>query len=155
MTHRNAIVRILAASPRQETGHERYPTSIVMLTALACGTGLAMTGDHVAVPFRGEWVPPRATCTSPLKLVIDANLVAPSTAPSVPSSASSSGASRAGGQGVEDVVLLATEAMGDGRFMITLDGRKKARSVLSVDLSNDKKPAARLPLGTAALKKCS
>lgn len=130
-------------------------TSIVMLGALVCGTGIAMTGDHVAVPFRGEWVPPRAACTSPLKLVIDANLVA-----------FVNGTERAEfrkleqcfscmGQGVEDVVLLATEAMGDGPFMITLDSRKKARPVLSVDLSNDKKLAARFPLGTAALKKCS
>jgi hypothetical protein len=115
---------------------------------------MAMTGDHVAVPFRGEWVPAKAACTSPLKLVIDANLVA-----------FVNGSERAEfkkleqcfscmGQGVEDVVLLGTEAMGDGPFMITLDGRKKARPGASVDLSNDKKLGARFPLGTAALKKC-
>ena len=131
-----------------------HTTSTVMLTALACGAALAMTGDNVAAPFRGEWVPAQAACTSPLKLVIDANVIT-----------FVNGTQRAEfrkleqcfscmGQGVEDVTLLATEAMGDGPFMITLDGRKKARPMVSVDLSNDKKLAARFPLGTAALKKC-
>ena len=45
--------------------------------------------------------------------------------------------------------------MGDGPFMITLDSRKKARPALSVGLSNDKKLAARFPLGNAGLKKCA
>ena len=52
-----------------------HTTSTVMLTALACGAALAMTGDNVAVPFRGDWVPAKAACTSPFKLVIDANVV--------------------------------------------------------------------------------
>ena len=130
------------------------PRSTSMLAALACGSALAMTGDYVEVPFRGDWVPAKAVCTSPLKLVIDATVVT-----------FVNGAERAEfrkldqcfscmGQGVENVTLLATEAMSDGPFMITLDGRKKARPVLSIDLSNDKKLAARFPLGTAALKKC-
>ena len=128
--------------------------SIWAAAALACGAAIAMTGDHVAVPFRGDWVPAKAACTSPLKLVIDANVVT-----------FVNGTERAEfkkleqcfscmAQGVEDVTLLATEAMGDGPFMITLDGRKKTRPTLSVDLSNDKKLGARFPLGTAALKKC-
>ncbi len=99
-------------------------------------------------------MPAKAACTSPLKLVIDANLVT-----------FVNGSQRAEfgkleqcfscmGQGVEDVTLLSTEAMGDGPFMITLDGRKKTRPALSVDLSSDKKLGARFPLGTGALKKC-
>ena len=44
-------------------------------SALACGAAVAMTGEHVAVAFRGDWVPAKAACTSPLKLVIDANVV--------------------------------------------------------------------------------
>jgi hypothetical protein len=123
--------------------------------ALACGAAVAMTGDHVAVAFRGDWVPAKAACTSPLKLVIDANAVT-----------FVNGAQRAEfrkleqcfscmGQGVQDVTLLATEAMGDGPFMITLDGSKKARPVVSVDLSNDKKLGAAFPLGSGVLKKCA
>ena len=122
--------------------------------ALACGTAVAMTGDHVALAFRGDWVPAKAACTSPLKLVIDANVVT-----------FVNGTQRAEfrkleqcfscmGQGVQDVTLLATEAMGDGPFMITLDGSKKSRPIVSVDLSNDKKLGAAYALGSGALKKC-
>ena len=128
--------------------------SAVALSALACGTVLAMTGDSVAEPFRGSWVPARASCDSPLKLVLDPQVVT-----------FVNGAQRAEfrkldqcfscmGRDVTDMTLLATEAMGDGPFMITLDGRKKARPAVSVDLSNDKKLAARFPLHNVALKKC-
>ena len=124
------------------------------LSALACSAVLAMTGDSVAVPFRGTWVPAKATCDSPLKLVIDANLVA-----------FVNGTQRAEfkkleqcfscmGRDVQEMTLLSTDAMGDSPFMITLDGRKKSRPGVSVDLSNDKKLAARFPLGNAALKRC-
>jgi hypothetical protein len=127
---------------------------MLALSALACGAALAMTGDSVAVPFRGTWVPAKATCESPLKLVIDANVVT-----------FVNGTQRAEfkkleqcfscmGRDVQDMTLLSTEAMGDSPFMITLDGRKKARPGVGVDLSNDKKLAARFPLANAALKKC-
>jgi hypothetical protein len=129
--------------------------SIWAAAALACGTAIAMTGDHVAVPFHGEWVPAKAACTSPLKLVIDANVVTFVNGPQRAEFKKLEQCFSCMGQGVEDVTLLATEAMGDGPFMITLDGRKKTRPTLSVDLSNDKKLGARFPLGTAALKKCS
>jgi hypothetical protein len=130
------------------------PTSLFALAALACSAAFAMTGDSVAVPFRGAWVPAKATCESPLKLVIDANLVT-----------FVNGTQRAEfrkleqcfscmGQGVQDVTLLSTDAMGDSPFTITLDGRKKAKPGVNVDLGNDKKLAARFPLGNAALKRC-
>jgi len=131
-----------------------YAYSTWATVALACGTAMAMTGDHVAVAFRGDWVPAKAACPSPLKLVIDANVVT-----------FVNGGQRAEfrkleqcfscmGQGVQDVTLLSTDKMGDGPFMITLDGSKKARPVVSVDLSNDKKLGADFPLGTGALKRC-
>jgi hypothetical protein len=127
---------------------------LLALSALACSAALAMTGDSVAVPFRGSWVPAKATCDSPLKLVIDANLVA-----------FVNGTQRAEfrkleqcfscmGRDVQEMTLLSTEAMGDSPFMITLDGRKKSKPGVSVDLSNDKKLAARFPLGNGALKRC-
>ena len=128
--------------------------SAVALSALACGTVLAMTGDSVAQPFRGSWVPAKATCESPLRLVIDANLVT-----------FVNGTQRAEfrkleqcfscmGRDVSDMTLLSTDAMGDSPFMITLDGRKKSKPAVSADLSNDKKMAARFPLGNVTLKKC-
>jgi hypothetical protein len=64
-----------------------YAYSTWAAVSLACGAAVAMTGDHVAVAFRGEWVPAKAACTSPLKLVIDANVVT-RTARSAPSSGS-------------------------------------------------------------------
>ena len=132
-----------------------HASSMFLLAASALGSAVAMTGDHVAAAFRGEWVPANAPSTSPVKLVIDANVVT-----------FVNGAQRAEfrkleqcfscmGRDVQDMTLLSTEAMGDSPFMITLDGSKKARPAVSVDLSNDKKLAARFPLGNAALKKCS
>ncbi len=132
----------------------RSATSTFLLSALACSAALSMTGDSVAVPFRGTWVPAKATCDSPLKLVIDANLVS-----------FVNGGQRADfrkleqcfscmGRDVEDVTLLSTDAMGDSPFTITLDGRKKGKPGVNVELGNDKELAARFPLGTAALKKC-
>ena len=131
-----------------------YAYSTWAATALACGAAIAMTGDHVAVPFRGDWVPAKAACTSPLKLVIDANVVTFVNGTQRAEFTKLEQCFSCMAQGVEDVTLLATEAMGDGPFMITLDGRKKQRPGVSADLSNDKKLAARFPLGTGALKKC-
>jgi len=130
------------------------PKAMLALLALVCSAALAMTGDNVAVPFRGDWVPAKASCESPLKLVIDANVVT-----------FVNGGQRAEfrkleqcfscmGHDVQDMTLLSTDAMGDSPFMITLDGRKKAKPGVSADLGNDKKLAARFPLGGAALKKC-
>ena len=122
--------------------------------ALVCGAAVAMTGEHVAVAFRGDWVPAKAACTSPFKLVIDANVVT-----------FVNGTQRAEfqkleqcfsclGRDVQNMTLLSTDAMGDSLFMITLDGTKKSQPGVSVDLGNDKKLAARFPIGNVALKKC-
>jgi hypothetical protein len=134
---------------------EKRMSSVLAVIALACGSALAMTGDHVAVAFRGDWVPAKAACPSPLRLVIDANVVTFVNGPERAEFRKLEQCFSCMGQGVEDVTLLATEVMGDGPFMITLDSRKKARPALSVDLSNDKKLAARFPLGNAGLKKCA
>jgi len=133
---------------------KRTPFPAIALAALGCTAALAMTGDSVAEPFRGSWVPAKASCDSPLRLVIDAQVVT-----------FVNGTQRAEfrkleqcfgcmGRDVQDMTLLSTEAMGDSPFMITLDGRKKGRPALSADLGNDKKLAARFPLGSVALKKC-
>ncbi len=125
------------------------------LAALACAGAAAMTGDSVAEPFRGHWVPAKASCDSPLRLVLEPQAVT-----------FVNGAQRAEfrkleqcfscmGRDVSDVTLLSTDAMGDSPFSITLDGRKKARPVVGVDLGNDRKLAARFPLHGVALKKCA
>jgi hypothetical protein len=72
-----------------------------------------MTGGSVAAGFRGTWVPAAAACTSPLKLVIEANVVT-----------FVNGAQHAEyhqleqcftcmGRDVDKVTLLSTDAMGD------------------------------------------
>ena len=124
------------------------------LAALACTAALAMTGESVQPPFRGTWVPAKATCDAPLKVVIDANVVT-----------FVNGAQRAEykkleqcfscmGVNVQEVTLLSTDAMGDSPWTITLDGRRKGKPGVSVDFSNDKKLGARFPLGSGSLKKC-
>lgn len=128
-------------------------TAALALSALACCAAQAMTGDNVEAKFRGEWVPAKAACTSPLKLVIEANAVA-----------FVNGAQRAEyrkleqcfscmGHDVKNMTLLSTDAMGDSPWTITLDGSKK-KPALSVALGKPEKLGARFPLGTAALRKC-
>lgn len=131
----------------------RIAITWLAVAALAGAAAQAMTGGSVEARFRGDWVPAKAACNSPLKLVIDANVVA-----------FVNGAQRVEfrkleqcfscmGRDVQNVTLLSTDAMGDSPFMITLDGSKK-KAVASVDFSNDNKLGSRFPLGTAALKKC-
>jgi hypothetical protein len=99
-------------------------------------------------------VPAKATCDSPLKLVIDANLVAFVNSTQRAEFKKLEQCFSCMGRDVQDMTLLSTEAMGDSPFMITLDGRKKAKPGVSVDLSNDKKLGTRFPLGNGALKRC-
>jgi hypothetical protein len=128
---------------------------ILTLAACTCQPSHAMTGDSVDAKFRGDWVPAQAACNSPLKLVIDANVVT-----------FVNGAQRAeyrkleqcfscagGAREVDPPTMLSTDAMGDSPWMIYLDRKKKTAS-LTIDFSNDKKLGARFPLGTAALKRC-
>jgi hypothetical protein len=132
-----------------------FHTTVTMVAVVLAVPALAMTGDHVQAKFRGTWVPAAAACTSPVKVVIDANRVS-----------FVNGAQRADfdrleqcfscmGQGVEDVVLLSTDKMGDSPWTLTLDGSKKGRTVVTADFSNDKRLGGRFPLGKGPLKKCS
>lgn len=127
-------------------------STFLAVTAFA-GAAYAMTGGSVDAQFRGTWVPASAACTSPLKLVIEANKVT-----------FVNGAQRAEysrleqcftcmGRDVENVTLLSTDAMGDSPFMIYLDASKK-KATVRTDFSNDKKLGGRFPFGTAALKPC-
>ncbi len=128
-------------------------TSSFVIAALAIPTSQTMTGGSVAVEFRGEWVPAKAPCTSPLKLIIE-----PTTVTFV------KGSDRAEyrkldqcftcmGRDVENITLLLTDAMGDSPFMIYLDGSKK-KAAVRVDFSNDKQLGSRFPYGAGSLKKC-
>ena len=114
-----------------------------------------MTGDSIDAKFRGDWVQAKAACNSPLKLVIDANLVAfINGSQRVEYRKLEQCFSCAGGaRDIDPPTMLSTEAMGDSPWMIYLDRKKKTPS-LTVDFSNDKKLGARFPLGVAALKKC-
>ena len=134
---------------------KRIATSAFALAVLVSSVAQAMTGGSVEAKFRGDWVPAKAACNSPLKLVIDANLVA-----------FVNGGQRqefrkleqcfsceAGGMTTKpQPVWLSTDAMGDSPWTVTMDGTKKSK--VSVSVALDKTLAARFPLGTAALKKC-
>ena len=128
-------------------------STLLVATVLAGITAHAMTGGSVEAKFRGTWVPASAACTSPLKLVIEANRVT-----------FVNGAQRAEyrqleqcftcmGRDVDNVTLLSTDAMGDSPFLIYLDASKKQAAVRT-DFSNDKKLGGRFPFGPAALKPC-
>ena len=130
-------------------------SAVLALSAFAWTAAQAMTGDNIDAKFRGDWVPAKAACTSPLKLVIEANAVS-----------FVNGGQRAefrkleqcfscagGARDIDPPTMLSTDAMGDSPWMIYLD-RKKKTPTLTVDFSNDKKLGARFPLGTAALRKC-
>ena len=45
------------------------------MAVLAIPISQTMTGGSVAAQFRGEWVPAKAACTSPLRLIIEPNTV--------------------------------------------------------------------------------
>jgi hypothetical protein len=128
-------------------------TSSLAIAVLATPTGQTMTGGSVAAEFRGEWVPAKAACTSPLKLIIGPTTVA-----------FVNGSDRAEyrkleqcftcmGHDVKDITLLSTDAMGDSPFMIYLDGSKR-KAAVQVDLSNDEGLGKRFPFGAGTLKKC-
>ena len=124
--------------------------------ALASGSAAAMTGGNVAPDFRGEWVRGNAACSSPLRLVIEANAVT-----------FVNGSQRAVyrtleqcfscmGRDVSNIVWLTTDAMGDSPFAIYLDStKKKAPQISYIDFTNDKRLGQRFPLGKGPLKKCA
>jgi hypothetical protein len=127
-----------------------------LLAAIAiAGPAAAMTGGSVEAKFHGSWVPAKAGCSSPLKVVIDANQLSfvNGTQRAEYRKLEQCFTCAAGGMTDKQPVWLTTDAMGDSPFIVSLDGTRKVAAV-SVDFSNDKKLGARFPLGTAALKKC-
>lgn len=122
------------------------------VAALYGAAAHGMTGESVEARFRGEWVPAKAACNSPLKLVIDANLVAFVNGGQRQEFRKLEQCFSCMGRDVQGITLLSTDAMGDSPWTVTMDGSKKSKVAVSVAL--DKKLTARFPLGTAALKKC-
>ena len=127
--------------------------SFSALAGLAFGARQTMTGGSVAAEFRGEWVPAKARCTSPLRLMIGPNVVTFVKGADREEFRKLEQCFSCMGHDVEDITLLSTDAMGDSPFTIYLDSSKKKADV-KVDFSNDKKLGARFPFGVAALKKC-
>lgn len=123
------------------------------IAALTFGTPQTMTGGSVAAEFRGEWVPAKAACTSPLRLKIDSNMVTFVKGDDRAEFRKLDQCFSCAGRDVENITWLSTDAMGDSPFTIYLDGSKKKLAV-QVDFSNDKKLGARFPFGKASLKKC-
>ena len=131
---------------------KRIATSTFALAVIASSAAQAMTGGSVEAKFRGDWVPAKAACNSPVKLVIDANLVAFVNGSQRQEFRKLEQCFSCMGRDVQGITLLSTDAMGDSPWTVTMDGSKKAKVAVSVAL--DKQLAARFPLGTAALKKC-
>ncbi len=131
---------------------KRIATSAFALAVIASSAAQAMTGGSVEAKFRGDWVPAKAACNSPVKLVIDANLVAFVNGSQRQEFRKLEQCFSCMGHDVQGITLLSTDAMGDSPWTVTMDGSKKSKVALSVAL--DKQLAARFPLGTAALKKC-
>ena len=131
---------------------QRIATSVFALAVIASSAAQAMTGGSVETKFRGDWVPAKAACNSPVKLVIDANLVAFVNGSQRQEFRKLEQCFSCMGHDVQGITLLSTDAMGDSPWTVTMDGSKKAKVAVSVAL--DKQLAARFPLGSAALKKC-
>ena len=112
-----------------------------------------MTGGEVETKFRGEWVPGKARCTSPLRVIIGANVVTFVKDADRAEFRKLEQCFTCMGHDVENITILSTDAMGDSPFMIYLDGSKK-RAAVTVEFPNDKKLGARFPFGTTPLKKC-
>ena len=112
-----------------------------------------MTGGEVEAKFRGEWVPAKARCTSPLRVIIEPNAVTFVKDTDRAEFRKLDQCFTCMGHDVQDITILSTDAMGDSPFMIYLDGSKKT-ATLTVEFPNDKKLGARFPFGKLALKKC-
>lgn len=131
------------------------PVLLPAVLLLAAAAAAAMTGGSVEAKFRGTWVPAKAGCASPLKVVIEANQVrfVNGSQQADYRKLEQCFTCAAGAMAQQQPVWLTTEARGDSPFILMLDGTRKTAAV-SADFSNDKKLGARFPLGTAPLRKC-
>lgn len=111
-----------------------------------------MTGDSVAIAFRGEWVPAKAACTSPLRLTIGPQVVKFAKGDDRVEYRNLDQCFACMGHDVQDIVILSTDARGDSPFTIYLDSSKK-KPKLTIDFI-DTKLGNRFRFGRAALKKC-
>jgi hypothetical protein len=110
-----------------------------------------ITGGSVDPALRGEWVPAKAACPSPLKVVVEANKVTFFNGAQQQAYAQLEQCFSCAGPNVQNVIWLSTDKMGDSPFIIHFDTKK--RTATEVDFSNDKKLAARFPL-KGPLKRC-
>jgi len=127
--------------------------SVCAFAVLAFGPSQSMTGGSVAVTFRGEWVPAKARCTSPLKLIIEPNTVTFVKGEHREEFRKLEQCFTCMGHDVKDITLLSTDAMGDSPFMISLDG-SKGKAAVQVEFPNDRKLGQRFPFAKTPLKKC-
>jgi hypothetical protein len=127
-------------------------SALITLGIAAAGASPAMTGGSVDASLRGQWVPVKANCASPLKFVVEANAVAFINGAQRMAYTKLEQCFSCAGRDVNNVVWLSTDAMGDSPFIIHFDTTKK--QAVYLDFSNDKKLAARFPLGTGPFKKC-
>jgi hypothetical protein len=127
--------------------------SLCAAVTLTLPTAQTMTGGEVEAKFRGEWVPAKVRCTSPLRVIIGTNVVTFVKDADRAEFRKLDQCFTCMGRDVENITILSTDAMGDSPFMIYLDGSKK-RAVVTVEFPNDKTLAARFPFGKTGLKKC-
>ena len=122
--------------------------------ALAASTALsasAITGGSVDPGVRGEWVPAKAACSSPLKVVVEPNKVTFHNGAQQQAYTALEQCFSCAGRDVQNVIVLSTDKMGDSPFIIYFDTKK--RIATDVDFTNDKKLGARFPL-KGPLKRC-
>lgn len=127
---------------------------ILKLAAVTLAAAQGMTGGGVAAEFRGEWVPAKATCDSPIRLIIEPTAVVFAKGDDRAEYRKLDQCFSCAGRDVEGITWLTTDAQGDSPFTIYLDGSRKNRATVQIDFFNDKKLGTRFPLGKAALKKC-
>lgn len=52
-----------------------FAISVLPIAVLGIPTSQTLTGGSVAAEFRGEWVPAKSQCSSPLRLIIESTAV--------------------------------------------------------------------------------
>jgi len=129
----------------------RLRVACIATGTLLASSALAITGGSVDPTLRGEWVPAKAACPSPLKVVVEANKVTFFNGAQQQAYTQLEQCFSCAGRDVQNVIWLSTDKMGDSPFIIHFDTKK--RIATEVDFSNDKKLAARFPL-KGPLKRC-
>ena len=100
-------------------------TALLALLVASAGSAVAITGGSVDPSLRGEWVPAKAACPSPLKVVVEANKVTFFNGPQQQAYAKLEQCFSCAGRDVQNVIWLSTDAMGDSPFIIHFDTKKR------------------------------